>query len=89
MKIFRKYVIPHSTFQNLRMSIGFPLNNNTKYKVGTSNHMHGKAIWDELPECIFENFEITGVKQGQFQIFQKWRGWFIPKIARNKHVITG
>ena len=30
----------------------------------TSNHMLGKAIWDKLPECIFENF----------QIFQKSRG---------------
>ena len=25
--------------------------------------MFGRAIWDKLPECIFENFEIAQVKQ--------------------------
>ena len=40
-------------------------------------------------KCIVENSEIAWVKQGQFQNFQKSRGWFIPKIARTKHVITG
>ena len=39
--------------------------------ISTSNHMFGRAIWDKLPERIFENF-------------QKLRGWFIPKIARTK-----
>ena len=50
--------------------------------------MFGRAIWDELPERIFENFEIDRVKRGQFQNFQKSQGLFIPKIARTKHVIT-
>ena len=36
--------------------------------------MFGRANWDKLPECIFENFEIARVKQGQFQNFQKSRG---------------
>ena len=59
----------------------------------TSNHMFGKAILDKMPECIFENFEIFRAKRGQFQNFQKSRGWFIPKIvqtmdAQTKHVIT-
>ena len=36
--------------------------------------MFKRAIWDELPECIFKNFEIALVKQGQFQNFQKSRG---------------
>ena len=40
----------------------------------TSNHMFGRAIWDKLPECIFESSEIARVKQGQFQHFQKSRG---------------
>ena len=31
--------------------------------------MFGKAIWDKLPECIFENFEVARVKRGQFQNF--------------------
>ena len=29
--------------------------------------MFGRAIWDKLPECIFENSEIARIKQGQFQ----------------------
>ena len=24
-----------------------------------SNHLFGRAIWDKLPECIFENFQIS------------------------------
>ena len=49
----------------------------------------GRVIWDKLPECIFENFEITQVKQGQFQNFQKSRGSFIPKIGLTKRAVTG
>ena len=39
--------------------------------ISTSNHMFGRAIWDKLPKCIFENSEIALVKRGQFQNFQK------------------
>ena len=35
--------------------------------------MFKMAIWDELPKCIFENFELTRVKQGESQNFQKSR----------------
>ena len=28
------------------------------------NHMFGLAIWDKLPECIYENFEIARLKWG-------------------------
>ena len=48
--------------------------------------MFGRAIWDKLSKCIFENFEIE--KRGKFQNFQKSRGYFIPKIARSKYAIT-
>ena len=51
--------------------------------------MFGKAIWDKLPESIFENFEITPVKREQFQSFQKSRGQFLTKTARTEQVITG
>ena len=44
------------------------------WKVITSNHMFGRAIWDKLSECIFENFESARVKRGQFQNFQKSQG---------------
>ena len=30
--------------------------------ISTSNRMFERTIWDKLPECIFENFEITRVK---------------------------
>ena len=43
--------------------------------------MFRRAIWDKLPECFFENFEIAREKRGQFQNFQKSGGWFIHKIA--------
>ena len=57
--------------------------------ISPSNHMFGRAIWDKLSKSIFKNSEIAQVKQGQFQNFQKSRGWFIPKINGTKHVITG
>ena len=57
--------------------------------ISTSNHMFGRVIWDKLLKYIVENSEIAWVKQGQFQNFQKSRGWFIPNIAWTKHVITG
>ena len=33
--------------------------------------MFGRAIWDKLPESIFENFEIARVKRQNFQNFKK------------------
>ena len=27
------------------------------YVISTSNQMFGRAIWDKLPKCIFENFQ--------------------------------
>ena len=33
--------------------------------------MFGRTTWDNLPECIFESFEIARVKPGEFQNFQK------------------
>ena len=42
--------------------------------------MFGRAIWDNLPKCIFENFEIARVKQGQFQNFKNYEGDLSPKL---------
>ena len=36
--------------------------------------MFGRAIWDKLPERIFENFGIARLKRGQFQNFEKSQG---------------
>ena len=35
--------------------------------------MFGSAIWDKLPQRIFENSETARVKRVQFQNFQKSR----------------
>ena len=32
--------------------------------------MFGRAIWDKLPESIFENFEIARVKRQIFKILK-------------------
>ena len=36
--------------------------------------MFRRANWSKLPECIFGNFGIARLKQGQFQNLQKSRG---------------
>ena len=41
------------------------------WMIRSSNHMSGRAIWDKLPACIFENFDIARVKREQFQNSQK------------------
>ena len=57
--------------------------------ISTGNHIVCRAICDKMPECIFGNFEIARVKQGQFQNFKKLWGWFIQKIARTIQLVTG
>ena len=47
--------------------------------------MFGKAIWDKLPECIFENFETARVNREQFQNFQNSRGRLIQKSPEPKN----
>ena len=32
--------------------------------ISTSNHMFRRAIWDQLPECIFENLKISKNHEG-------------------------
>ena len=46
--------------------------------------MFWRAIWDKLPECIFENFEVVRVKRGQFQSFQKITRMIYPKNRPNQ-----
>ena len=36
--------------------------------------MFKRAIWDKLPKCFFENFEITQVNEGNFKIFKNYEG---------------
>ena len=39
--------------------------------IGTSKCMFGRVIWGKLAECIFENYEISRKKRGQYQSFKK------------------
>ena len=36
-----------------------------KIHVCISNNMFGRAIWDQLSECIFEKFEMSGMRAFQ------------------------
>ena len=42
--------------------------------------MFGRAIWNKLPKCIFENFEIARVQRGQFQNFKNYEGDLFQKL---------
>ena len=60
------------------------------YLISTANHMFGKAIWDKLPECIFENFEISKFKKIKSLIYSKNHakltfGYWL--IARNQQTL--
>ena len=54
--------------------------------ISPRNHIFGRAIWNKLPECIFENFEISNFSKIARMIYLKNRPnqacdyWFItPK----------
>ena len=53
---------------SIRLKIkSFPMGYNLLAKsISASNHMFGRAIWDKLPKCIFENSETALVKRVQF-----------------------
>ena len=41
-------------------------------QICTSNHVFGRAIWDKLHECLFENFQI-------FKFFENHKGDLFQK----------
>ena len=41
--------------------------------------MFGRAIWDKLPECIFEKFILPRQNEGNFKIFKNHEGYLSPK----------
>ena len=43
--------------------------------------MFERSIWDKLLEGIFENSEISRVKQGKFQIFKNHEGDLSQKLS--------
>ena len=48
--------------------------------ISSSDHMFGRAIWDKLPEYIFENFEIARLNEGNFKLFKNHEGDLSQKI---------
>ena len=44
--------------------------------------MFGRAFWEKLPECIFENFEIARVKR-EISTFSKITNVIYPKNRPN------
>ena len=46
------------------------------------HHIFSRAIWDKLPQCIFEKFAIAQVKQGQIKIFKNQDGNLSPKLRK-------
>ena len=50
----------------------------------TSNHMFGRAIWDKLPKCIFENLEIFKNLKGDLsEELPKPKMWLL--VNHTKH----
>ena len=48
--------------------------------ISSSDHMFGRAIWDKLPEYIFENFEIARLNEDNFKLFKNHEGDLSQKI---------
>ena len=48
--------------------------------ISSSDHMFARAIWDKLPEYIFENFEIARLNEGNFKLFKNHEGDLSQKI---------
>ena len=42
--------------------------------------MFERSVWDKLPECIFENFEIARLRRGLFKIFKNHEGDLSQKL---------
>ena len=81
-----KLLVPRSPFHTkIRVNSCFnSLCNFFSWQIPFSFLTHFRPIFH-----FFIIFKIFSVKRGQFHIFQKSRGSFIPNITRNKHVITG
>ena len=42
--------------------------------------MFVRANWDKLPECLFENFEIAQINEGNFKIYKNHKGDLSQKL---------
>ena len=57
---------------------------NTLGEICTTNYMSCRAIWDKLPECIFENLGAAPVKTRVISKFSKIRRAIYPKNCPNQ-----
>ena len=55
-------------------------NTNINQSINTSNYMFGREIWDKLPECTFENFEIARESESNFKFSKNCEGDFFQKL---------
>ena len=55
----------------------------TKKSSSASNHMFVRAIWDKLPECIFENLKLPERNEGNFKVFKNHEGNLSPKLPES------
>ena len=84
---FLRKTLFENTLLNLKETLKFE---NLSKLISTSNYMFGKSIWDKLPECIFEKFEIGRVKRGQLRIFKNHdRVIYSQNCPNQTYVIIG
>ena len=48
--------------------------------------MFGREIWDKLPECTFENFEIARGSEGNSKFSKNREGDFSQKLPNQTRV---
>ena len=63
-----------------------PLITNINQSINTSNYMFGREIWDKLPECTFENFEIARGSEGNSKFSKNREGDFSQKLPNQTRV---
>lgn len=49
--------------------------------------MVGRAIWDKLPGCIFKDFDMLDLNEGNLKIFKIHVGDLSPKLPK-PNVVT-
>lgn len=56
-------------------------------EISTSIHMVGRTIWDKLPGCIFKDFDMLDLNEGNLKIFKIHVGDLSPKLPK-PNVVT-
>ena len=51
-------------------------------EISTSIHMVGRTIWDKLLGCIFKDFDMLDLNEGNFKIFKIHVGDLSPELPK-------